>query len=100
MSPREVEVALLVARPDESTDCRTAGDLKWTADNHVASILRKLDPTTARKSRAGSPREWLRTSIEQHHPRRRARTRERDLLVALAAGDHLRLAPIGESKIG
>ena len=44
LSPREMEVARLVARG--LTNRQIADELvisKWTADNHVASILRKLD---------------------------------------------------------
>jgi non-specific serine/threonine protein kinase len=47
LSPREVEVANLVA--EGLTNRQIAERLvisKWTADNHVASILRKLDLTT------------------------------------------------------
>jgi DNA-binding CsgD family transcriptional regulator len=55
LSPREMEVARLVARG--LTNRQIADDLvisKWTADNHVASILRKLD-LVARAQVAG----WL-----------------------------------------
>jgi non-specific serine/threonine protein kinase len=47
LSPREVEVAYLIA--EGMTNRQIAERLvisKWTADNHVASILRKLDLTT------------------------------------------------------